>query len=116
MTNEDIARVCHEANRALCQGLGDNSQLPWGEAPKWQVDSAIDGVNFHIKNPEATDSASHDNWVKGKIADGWKFGLTKDETKLEHPCMVPFNELPEEQQVKDTLFRSIVHALTALIN
>ena len=29
----DIAQICHAANRAYCQLLGDNSQLPWSEAP-----------------------------------------------------------------------------------
>jgi hypothetical protein len=37
---DQVARVCHEANRAYCQTLGDNSQPAWDDAPEWQKDSA----------------------------------------------------------------------------
>jgi hypothetical protein len=47
-----------------------------------------------------------------KLADGWKYGPVKYPEKKEHPCMVPFAELPKEQQLKDALFRHIVPALT----
>ena len=47
ITDEQIARVAHEANRAYCLSLGDPSQLPWEEAPDWAKESAIDGVRFH---------------------------------------------------------------------
>lgn len=38
---EEIAKVCHEANRGYCKALGDDSQLPWDEAPQWAKTSAI---------------------------------------------------------------------------
>lgn len=107
---EDIARVCHEANRAYCVGLNDDSQLPWDDCPEWQRDSARDGVLFHIKNPDASASASHDSWLAHKKADGWKYGATKDADKKEHPCFVPYEQLPLAQRTKDYLFRAIVHA------
>ncbi len=108
---EDIAKVCHEANRAYCESLGDHSQTPWDTAPKWQQGSAIDGVNFHIVNPDAGDDASHCNWMDVKTRDGWVWGPMKDPDKREHPCLVLFDQLPDEQQAKDALFRAIVHAL-----
>ncbi len=105
------ARVAHETNRAWCAANGDDSQKPWDVAPDWQKQSAIDGVRFHIDNPDAGDSASHDNWMRHKFNDGWIYGETKDETQKTHPCLVPFDQLPLEQQVKDALFRSVVHAI-----
>lgn len=111
MKISDIAKVCHEANRAFCEGLGDSSQVPWEEAPDWQIESCIDGVKFHLDNPELSDSASHNNWLVYKAREGWKYGPVKDEVKKEHPCMVPFRDLPEEQQAKDALFACIVRAL-----
>jgi hypothetical protein len=109
-TAEQIAAVAHEANRAYCQTLGDNTQLPWAAAPEWQRKSAIDGVIFHITHADATPSASHECWLQEKEANGWKFGPVKDAEKKEHPCCVPFEALPPEQQAKDHLFRSIVRA------
>lgn len=105
------AKVAHEANRAWCAAHGDNSQAAWEDAPDWQKKSAQAGVLFHLENPNAGDSASHESWMQVKLADGWKYGAVKDADKKEHPCMVPFETLPEEQQTKDTLFRAIVHAI-----
>jgi hypothetical protein len=110
----DIAQVCHEANRVYCQTIGDYSQKPWAEAPAWQRESARRGVEFHKANPNAGASASHEAWMADKVDAGWKYGPVKDEGKKEHPCIVPFDQLPTEQQLKDYLFRGIVHALSSL--
>lgn len=109
-----IAAVCHEANRSYCRMLGDDSQPPWESAPDWQRESAINGVRFHVANPSAGPEASHEAWLAEKEATGWKYGPVKDPDKKEHPCFVPFNELPIEQQRKDVLFRSVVHSLAGL--
>lgn len=108
-----IAGVCHAANAAYCRSLGDESQTEWDDAPDWQVDSAIAGVEFHLANPDAGDSASHDSWMAQKLAEGWVYGEIKDAEKKTHPCIVSFEALPPQQQFKDTLFRTLVHALAA---
>lgn len=109
---EAIAKVCHETNRAYCAVLGDNSQLPWEDAPEWQRNSAIMGVTFCMENPGSGASASHASWYAVKEKEGWKYGPVKDVDKKEHPCMVPYDELPEEQKMKDYLFVAIVRTLT----
>jgi hypothetical protein len=110
-STESIAKVCHEANRAYCQTIGDNSQVAWEDAPQWQRDSAIKGVEFNLTNPDAPASASHDSWLEVKKAEGWKYGPVKDPEQKEHPCYVPYDELPVEQQKKDASFKAIVAAL-----
>ncbi len=112
---EDVAAICHEANRNLCVSQGDMTQPGWNNAPAWQRDSAINGVTFHLDNPLSSASASHINWMAGKEADGWVYGEKKDPEAKTHPCMAPFNELPPEQQVKDFLFRAIVHGLAPFV-
>lgn len=107
---EHIAQAAHEANRVYCQSIGDNTQLEWDEAPPWQRLSARNGVRFHLEHPEADASASHQSWYDEKLAAGWSYGPAKDVENKRHPCMVPFSELPIEQQVKDHIFRSIVHS------
>lgn len=106
----DIAMVCHEANRAWCIANGDLSQKLWHEAEPWQRDSALNGVAFALANPNAPDSAQHEAWMADKIRDGWKYGDVKDADAKTHPCIVPFDQLPEFQQKKDVLFRAIVNA------
>jgi hypothetical protein len=108
---EQVAKVCHEANRAYCETLGDSSQPSWDAAPEWQKDSARNGVKFHFAKHalggEASPSASHESWLAQKRAEGWKFGPVKDPAKKEHPCFVEYNELPIEQRLKDYIFAAI---------
>lgn len=115
MRVENVAGICHEANRALCLNLGDTSQVPWAIAPDWQKESAIKGVQFQMENPDAPASASHDSWLQEKTDTGWKYGPVKDPDKKEHPCYVPYEELPIEQQAKDHLFKAVVGAVRGLI-
>src|SRR4051812_32763157 len=110
---EAIARVCHEANRAYCYGIGDYSQLSWGYAPEWQRTSAVNGVKFALDNPDAGPSHSHESWLAEKEAAGWKYGPVKDPEKKEHPCFVPYDQLPIEQRMKDHLFQAVARTLGA---
>lgn len=111
MSPAQIAAVCHETNRAYCAALGDNSQPAWADAPEWQRTSAIKGVEFHLANPGSPPSRSHEEWLKEKEATGWKYGPVKDPEKKEHPCFVPYDQLPPEQRIKDSLFIAVVDAL-----
>lgn len=109
---ERIARVCHEANRSHCEAIGDMSQKSWDEAEQWQRDSAIKGVAFRINNPNAPESAQHDAWMADKIADGWIYGEEKNAELKTHHCIVPFEQLPYNQQLKDKIFCNIVDVMT----
>lgn len=115
MTKEDIARVAYNVNRVYCASLGDQSFGPWEEAPEWQKNTNRLGVDFHIANPDATAAASHNSWLAVKESEGWKFGYKKDPENKRHPCMVPFDELPLNQQAKDYLFKAVVDSLRGLL-
>ena len=103
-----IAKVCHEVNRVYCESIGDTSQLMWEDAPQWQRESAIRGVSYKRHNPESSPESLHENWVKVKVEQGWKYGELKSETMKTHPCMVPYNMLPVDQKTKDYLFNAVV--------
>ncbi len=106
-----IARVCHEANKAYCFSIGDTSQKSWEEAEQWQRDSAIAGVQYRLDNPDAPASAQHESWMKAKEQAGWSYGPIKDPENKQHPCMVSYEELPEEDRRKDALFQAVVDSL-----
>jgi hypothetical protein len=116
MTKENVAQVCHEVNKSFCESIEDISQPSWAEAPEWQKSSAINGVQFHIDNPDASPSASHDSWLKQKEEEGWKYGPVKNADSKEHPCFVPYDQLPVEQRSKDYLFKQIVHSLKPFLD
>lgn len=111
MDRNNIARIAHEINRAYCAALGDVLQVTWEDAPEWQKASALAGVDMHLANPDATPENSHESWLAQKLAEGWKYGPVKDAEKKEHPCCVPYAELPSEQKAKDYLFRATVHLM-----
>lgn len=110
MSVNQIARVAHEVNRAYCLALGDTSQPKWEDAPDWQRASAVNGAQAHLTSA-LTPEQSHESWLEQKRIDGWKYGPVKNPETKEHPCFVPYYELPLEQRIKDYLFGAVVEAL-----
>lgn len=108
---DKIAETCHEVNRIYCLSIGDDSQPAWADAPDWQRQSARHGVIFHMENPNAGASASHESWLAEKLADGWVYGSVKDPELKQHPCCVSYDELPMEQRYKDDFFVALVRML-----
>lgn len=106
-----IAMACHQANKVWCEINGDASQKDWHQAEEWQRESAIKGVEFRLANPDAGKDTQHNAWMKDKVDAGWVYGEVKDAEAKTHPCIVPFEQLPEFQQKKDALFCAIVDAL-----
>lgn len=115
----EIARICHQGNKAYCElggspdqrQHGDYSQVDWDDAPPYIRDSAIQGVKFRIANNHGGYQAQHEAWRSHRTEDGWVYGAVKDAKLKTHPCLVPWSDLPLQQQVKDRLFCAIVDAL-----
>ena len=116
MNVEQIARVCHAANREFCRTNGDFSQQPWEETDESHRHSTINSVEFALSNPDAPASAQHYAWLQERESKGWTHGRVKDAAKKTHPCMVPYHELSVEERVKDHLFRAIVNAFRGVIS
>lgn len=108
---EACARAAHEVNRAYCLALGDDSQPSWEDAPDWQRESAIKGVEGALNGN--TPEQSHEGWLNEKRNTGWRYGPVKDTVKKTHPCFLPYDQLPPEQRMKDTLYLAVVRAVWA---
>jgi hypothetical protein len=106
MNIEQVAELCHIVNRVYCQSLGDFSQPSWEELPEELKESVIDGVTNHLIH-SLTPAKSHEAWMAYKLRTGWTYGPVKDFQKKTHPCLVPYDELPEEQKTKDIFFTRI---------
>lgn len=107
------AKAAHEMNAELCRHLGDSTQNSWEFATNWQQLLCHVRVRFILANPTAGPEAAHNSWVREKLEDGWSYGDTRDAEKKTHPCLVPFANLPEEQQAKDIIFVATVRAVHA---
>lgn len=73
----------------------------------------------YIPNPERTDDIilddelqnlmekmaknTHENWAKQRINDGWKYGTKRDDIKKEHPCLVEYEKLSEDEKEYDRI-------------
>ncbi len=107
-----IARVVHEANRALQIEQADPTipvSVSWDDLDEETRQSAINGVEAVIGG--AGPEQSHENWTRFKLTHGWTLGPVKDEELKQHPLLVPYGALPASQRVKDSLFGAIVQVL-----
>lgn len=43
----------------------------------------------------------HEVWAQGRMADGWTYGPVRDDADKKHPCLVPYEELPESEKEYD---------------
>lgn len=44
---------------------------------------------------------AHDVWARQRMAEGWRAGPKRDDAAKEHPCLVPYEELPESEKEYD---------------
>ena len=44
---------------------------------------------------------THEIWAQGRINDGWTYGEVRNDENLEHPCLVPYDQLPESEKAYD---------------
>lgn len=109
VTVEDIARVCHEANRAVQIVSGDPVvSETWERTPREIQESVVKGVEAALAG--VSSRTLHEAWVKDKEAAGWVYGPEKSMLHKTHPCMVDYDHLPEEHKIKDDVFNNIVRA------
>lgn len=112
LTSTGIARVVHEANRALQIEQADPSipvSRPWDETDAETQQSAVEGVWGVLDG--TTPEQSHENWCAFKRKHGWTLGPVKNEETKQHPLLIPYAELPPHQKLKDALFVAIVRTL-----
>lgn len=80
----------------------------------------IDTTNVRL-NPEIAAlveklaANNHDHWALGRIAEGWTFGPNRDDSAKRHPCLRPYEELPESEKEYDRVtVREAIKSLLAL--
>lgn len=43
----------------------------------------------------------HEVWAETRIKQGWTYGEQRDDKLKTHPCLVPYEELPDEEREYD---------------
>ena len=43
----------------------------------------------------------HEVWAKERMSEGWTYGPVRNDALKQHPCLVPYEELPEIEKEYD---------------
>lgn len=54
-----------------------------------------------LKLSELLAKNAHEVWAEMRVQDGWVFGPERDDANKTHPCLVPYEELPESEKEYD---------------
>jgi hypothetical protein len=58
----------------------------------------------------------HDDWMEGKIKDGWSYASTRDDSQKKHNCLVPWSQLSEMYKEYDRDVARNVIRLAAMVD
>lgn len=57
----------------------------------------------------------HEIWASQRMSEGWTLGRERSDARREHPCLIPYDDLPEsEKEVDRVVVRQTLLALLAL--
>ena len=105
---EACARAAHKVNNAYCLAVGDAPAPDWEDMTNAQRAGVIQGAAHALRG--GTLAESHALWMASRLAEGWTLGPVKSFTAKTSPCLVPYDDLPLVQRVKDALFQAVVRA------
>ncbi len=60
------------------------------ELPK-ELDALVESISKNV----------HEVWAQTRISQGWSYGTERNDELKQHPCLVPYEQLPEEEKVYD---------------
>ncbi len=66
--------------------------------PKPIDTSDVELDNSLLELCELISKNTHEVWSAGRIKDGWTYGPVRDDAKMHHPCLVPYEELSETEK------------------
>ena len=67
--------------------------------PQMQCDSALPSELSPLVELMAENV--HDVWMRTRTEQGWTYGPERNDAEKKHPCLVPYDQLPEEEKVYD---------------
>ncbi|MGH7720227.1 MAG: RyR domain-containing protein, partial [Gemmatimonadaceae bacterium] len=82
--------------------------------------SPIDTANVRVPRDireltELLARNAHEVWARQRMSDGWTRGPKRDDATKQHPCLIPYEELPEsEKQYDRNAAMETVKAILAL--
>lgn len=84
---EDVKRSLFKNNEFYTPNPIDTSSIELDEKLKQLVEQLARNV--------------HENWALGRIKEGWTYGVERDDVLKKHPCLIDYNDLPENEKDYD---------------
>jgi len=110
LTMEDVvtisSKLVHALNNSIC-ALNGEQQIEWEDAPMYMRE----GLQLAIKHgfEHGVDPRKgHEDWMTSRIAEGWTLGPVKSIENKISPCLIPYDDLPYHQRVKDSVRAGVV--------
>lgn len=85
-----------------------------GYVPKPMDTSKVELPENLLELTEAIAKNVHEVWSTGRMSEGWTYGDKMDYENKKTPCLVPYEELPEEE--KDYDRRTAMGTLKFIVN
>jgi hypothetical protein len=63
--------------------------------------TAVELSSDFLKLTELLARNAHEIWAQRRLAEGWKYGPMRNDAAREHPCLVPYDDLPESEKEYD---------------
>jgi hypothetical protein len=102
LTSYQIAYLIHNITSHIPRP--DGSLVPlWCDLPNEHKQHASEAVDEIMNSPSRTAEELHNLWMEPLVKNGWTKGEHNFDLK-QHPSIVPFNELPESEILKDELW------------
>ena len=108
ITAEEIAIIIHNITSKVPRPDGSHVGY-WNDLTDSQKQNAINAVKKIMSEPAKTAEELHDLWMLPLLDDGWIAGDFSIEKK-QHPCIVPFDRLPDTEVLKDELWSVLTEA------
>jgi len=108
--DRQAARVIHAVIREIQAVNGEQVIAAWPDRTPQEQEQDTATVREHREKGVKARQA-HEQWMAMRTAGGWTYGPVKDYAAKTTPLLVPYDDLPWEQRVKDEVYEALIPVL-----
>ena len=109
---EQLDDALKQSNRRFATGCGAKLDATGCKLVRASAEGSATSFRFSHDETEALARTEHERWRRDLERDGWKWGAAKDPSKKEHPLLVPWSGLSEQEHEKD---RAAIRGLPGML-
>lgn len=102
-----LASALHGATQVFPRPDG-SCPVTWAQLTDADKERSVRALEELLDSDPRTPEGYHQLWWDLKIEAGWSHGEIYCDKNLTHPCLVPFDQLTETEQIKDKIWGALV--------